>query len=62
MNRPPSGLMIYWRFKRSIPGRWLFGYVTNVQSGLIRLGRWNGDTYGGSVVEPSEIEWRAYNA
>ena len=62
MSRPPSGLMVYWRFKRNVPGPWHFGYVMIINSELIRMGRWSGDRDGGSVVDPTEIEWRAYNA
>lgn len=59
--RPPSGTMVYWRFKDKVPCSWHFGYVT-YESGhdLVRMGRYNGDTTGGSVVSAFEIEWRPY--
>ena len=57
-SRPPSGSMVYWRFKRNIPGAWVFGYVTYVQGyDLIRMGNFNGDNTGGYLVSVSEIEW-----
>ena len=58
MSRPTTGIMIYWRFKSSIPSIWHTGYTSLAGNGLIRMGRWNGDTYGGVVVDPAEIEWR----
>jgi hypothetical protein len=58
MNRPSSGSMVWWRFKGI--GGYHFGYVTEAGNGLIRMGRWNGDTTGGTVVDPIEIEWRDY--
>ncbi len=61
MGRPPSGSMVWWRFKKNVPSSWTFGYVT-YESGhdLVRMGRWNGDTMGGSVVSAYEIEWKEY--
>lgn len=59
MNRPPPGSMCYWRFKGEKAYR--FGYCTYVSGpGLIRLGAYNGDTSGGSVVDAYDIEWKAY--
>ena len=61
MRRPPSGSMVYWRFARSTPGPWKFGYCTYAGGqDLVRMGRWNGDTSGGEVVSAFEIEWRNY--
>lgn len=58
-QRPPSGAMIWWRPKGSIEYR--FGYVTYLgDPTMIRLGRWNGDSNGGSVVDAFDIEWKAY--
>lgn len=38
---------------------WRFGYVTYERGhNLIRMGSWNGDIMGGSVVDADEIEWR----
>jgi hypothetical protein len=56
---PPSGQMIYWRYRRHDPGAWRFGYVSYTGTpDIIRLGAWNGDTMGGALVSPSEIEWK----
>lgn len=61
MGRPPSGTMVYWRFKTRAPCSWSFGYVTYCgANNMIRMGCWNGDNTGGSVVDYSEIEWREY--
>lgn len=51
------GTMYYWRFKGE--KAWRFGY-TSPAGTLVRMGRWNGDTCGGVVVDPNEIEVRAY--
>ena len=59
MYRPPSGRMCYWRGKGMV--EWRFGYCTYVSgSNLVRMGRWNGDTSGGSVVDIGDIEWKTY--
>jgi hypothetical protein len=61
MSRPPSGSMVYWRFKTNAPGAWRFGYVTYAGGcDMLRMGAWNGDNMGGSVVSAPEIEWRHY--
>ncbi len=57
--KPQSGQMIFWRFKEKAPCSWRFGYCTYLGE-MIRLGCWNGDTMGGAIVDPSEIEWREY--
>jgi hypothetical protein len=60
MNRPPSGSMVWWRFKDR-GGEYRFGYCTYVDGpNMIRLGRWNGDSSGGSVVSAYDIEWRPH--
>jgi hypothetical protein len=51
--------MVYWRFKNRGPYPWCFGYVAFTGE-TIRMGRWNGDTTGGTVVSANEIEWRPY--
>lgn len=58
--RPQSGRMYYWRYKSGL--RWHFGYCTYIegQSSMIRMGRWNGDSTGGSVVSVMDIEWGDY--
>ena len=61
MTRPNSGTMVFWRFKAKIPCGWQFGYVTYESNGLIRLGTYNRDKYGGVVVEPNEIEWKPHD-
>lgn len=59
MNRPPPGTMCYWRAKGSV--EWRFGYCTYVSGpDMVRMGRWNGDTSGGSVVSIGDIEWKRY--
>lgn len=62
-DAPPIGSMVYWRFTLRAPCAWTFGYVTQEGSGgLIRMGASNGDTIGGSVVDPQEIEWKPYKS
>ena len=61
-SRPPSGRMVYWRFRKNVPGPWEFGYVTyTYEKGheLLRMGRYNGDSSGGKIVSGSEIEWKS---
>lgn len=53
-------MMLYWRFKSDKPGPWRFGYRTNLSGGLVRMGLYHGDTTRGPIVDPSEIETRAY--
>ena len=59
-KRPSSGSMVWWRFlKGNLDFK--FGYVTYVSGySIIRLGRWNGDSVGGMVVDISDIEWKPY--
>lgn len=62
MRRPPPGTMVYWRFiNAGAPSAWRFGYCT-YHSGhdLVRMGDYNGDDRGGSVVNAAEIEWRPH--
>ena len=59
MSRPPSGSMVWWRKRGGLA--WHFGYVTYVHGDeLIRMGSYNGDTSGGSVVSIADIEWRKF--
>jgi hypothetical protein len=60
--RPQPGTMVYWRY-RATGGGYHFGYVTYVTyvGQLCRMGRWNGDTMGGPLVDPFEIEWRPHS-
>lgn len=59
--RPGSGTMVYWRFKGQ--GRYLFGYVSYTNNyNLVRMGCWNGDTMGGSIVDVNDIEWKPYSS
>ena len=55
-------MMVFWRFKKTSPGPWFFGYRTHVHGsrGLVRMGLYNGDTTHGPVVDPAEIETRSY--
>ena len=50
------GVSCYWRFKGEKAYR--YGYPTMLKNGLVRMGAWNGDTVGGVVVDPKEIEVR----
>ncbi len=44
--------MVHWRFKSAAPGPWHFGYVTYASGyNMLRMGRWNGDSMGGVVVD-----------
>lgn len=53
-------MMVYWRFKRDVPGPWYFGFRTQLTGNLVRMGLWNGDTHGGPIVDSTEIEIRPY--
>lgn len=57
--KPNSGRMYWWRQKGAL--EWRFGYCSHESAGLVRMGRWNGDTSGGAVVDPTEIEWKDYS-
>lgn len=60
MRKPPSGMMVYWRGKGAL--EWRFGYCTHLKCyELVRMGCWNGDTMGGSIVSYDDIEWREYS-
>ena len=48
------GESLYWRFKGI--GVWRYGWPTQVEHGLVRMGLWNGDMIRGSIVDPNEIE------
>ena len=62
MSRPPTGSMIYWRYKKDVPGPWQFGFTTYLSdSTLMRMGNFNGDTAGGNIVSVDEIEWKEYS-
>lgn len=54
--------MVHWRAKSSPQPSWHFGYCTYIDGthDLVRMGHWNGDTTGGSVVSIDDIEWRPY--
>jgi len=56
MQYPFFGTNIYWRFKGETSYR--YGYPTQMTNGLVRIGRWNGDTIGGVVVDLKDIEVR----
>lgn len=61
MNRPSPGSMVWWRFTRRAPCSWSFGYATYAQGAdLIRMGCYNGDISGGTIVSANEIEWKEY--
>jgi len=46
----------YWRLKGN--KIWLYGWITIVTNGLIRMGLWNGDRTHGKIVDPNDIEIR----
>jgi hypothetical protein len=50
---------VYWRFKGE--KAWRYGYQTDAQAGLWRMGHWNGDTSGGTLVSPEEIEIKKWS-
>lgn len=50
--------MCYWRFKGQL--EWRFGYCTLERNNLYRMGRWNGDTMGGTIIDPFDVETRDY--
>lgn len=52
-------MLVWWRFKGV--GPWHFGFRTAIPGRLVRMGRWNGDTSGGTVVDPNEIETRSHH-
>lgn len=52
-------MSVYWRFKGE--KAWRYGYKTRAECGLWRMGRWNGDTTGGSVVSPEEVEVKQWS-
>lgn len=53
--------MCWWRFKGDKP--WRFGYATQVPgTSMFRMGTYNGDTTGGTVVDPSDVETKEYSA
>lgn len=56
--KPGSGNMYWWRAKGGL--EWRFGYCTHESGNLVRMGRWAGDTIGGSVLDPFDIEWKPY--
>ncbi len=40
-SKPPSGSMVYWRFRTQVPCPWRFGYVTYEKGyDLVRMGCW----------------------
>ena len=59
MKYPFFGTNVYWRFKGEKSYR--YGYPTQEKGGLVRMGRWNGDTTGGNIVDLKEIEIRRWH-
>jgi hypothetical protein len=54
MRYPFFGTNVYWRFKGEKAYR--YGYPTQMRTGLVRMGRWNGDTMSDIVVDLKDIE------
>ena len=50
------GQSCYWRFKGEKAYR--YGWPSQVERGLVRMGLWNGDTIRGPIVDPADIEVR----
>ena len=49
------GVSCYWRFKGD--KAWKFGWPSRIDgSRLIRMGRWNGDVAGGTIVDELDVE------
>lgn len=48
------GVSCYWRFKGD--KAYNYGYPSQMDNGLVRMGRFNGDRDGGTVVDPKDIE------
>lgn len=59
MQPPVFGTKIYWRFKGD--KAWKYGYPIKEDKGLVRMGRWHGDTVGGPVVDLKEIEVKEWS-
>ena len=56
-NRLIFGTGCYWRFKGEKSYR--YGWPTSHESGLVRMGFYNGDTTNGPLVDEGEIEvWK----
>ena len=53
MKYPFFGTSVYWRLKGD--REYKYGYPTQTDNGLVRMGRWNGDT-NGTIVSLEEIE------
>jgi len=54
MKYPFWGTSVYWRFKGEKV--YHYGYPTQMDNGLVRMGRWHGDTAGGIIVDIRDIE------
>lgn len=44
----------YWRFKGEKAYR--YGYATEVERGLYRMGTYNGDISHGPIIDPHDID------
>lgn len=57
--RPSPGSLVYWKYKTD--NHYRIGYCTYLNNPtLVRMGRWNGDTSGGVIVDSYDIDWREY--
>lgn len=56
--KPHAGKMYWWRQKGAL--EWRFGYCSLCSGGLVRMSAWNGDTTGGVVVDPVDIDWKEF--
>lgn len=53
------GKMYYWRFKGEKAYR--FGFTSEANWPLIRMGCWNGDYSHGTIVDINDIEYKNYD-
>lgn len=49
---------VYWRFKNSADKTWRVGFPSHESGSFVRMGPWNGSTFGGPIVDISEIEYK----
>lgn len=57
------GQMVLWRYKPEINKgtlTWVFGFVAQYDSGLYRMGYYNGDYHANRWVSESEVEYKPY--
>jgi len=50
--------MMYWKFKNAL--EWTLGFASRLGNGLWRMGLYNGDYSGGTIVDEEDIDTRPY--